>query len=110
MSEGSGPSASKRRRILRQGVVSSSAMDKTIAVRVDRLVKHPRYGKYVRRKTVLKAHDERNECQAGDRVEVEYTRRLSRTKHWRLVRVLAHGTAAPAAASEPAGAAPGGES
>ncbi|MBI4881959.1 MAG: 30S ribosomal protein S17 [Planctomycetes bacterium] len=110
MSEGNEPSSSKRRPILRQGVVSSNAMNKTIAVRVDRLVKHPVYGKYVKRKTVLKAHDPGSECQAGDRVEIEFTRRLSRTKHWRLVRVLARGLAAPAADGGQAAAAPGGES
>ena len=70
------------------GKVVSDKMDKTITVRQERLVKHPLYHKYVRRRTVLKAHDEENASKAGDRVEVEFSRPLSKTKRWRLVRVV----------------------
>jgi small subunit ribosomal protein S17 len=70
------------------GVVVSSKMDKTISVRVDRVIKHPTYGKYVRRKTKLLAHDEKNECREGDTVAIAECRPLSRHKSWRLVRVL----------------------
>jgi small subunit ribosomal protein S17 len=70
------------------GIVVSSKMDKTISVRVDRVIKHPTYGKYVRRKTKLLAHDEKNECREGDTVAIAECRPLSRHKSWRLVRVL----------------------
>jgi len=70
------------------GVVSSDRMDKTIVVRVQRTLKHPRYGKYIRRHSKLVAHDAHNEARIGDRVEIEQTRPLSRRKHWRLVRML----------------------
>ena len=70
------------------GRVVSDKMPKTISVRRDRLVKHPLYGKYVRRWTVYKAHDENNEAKAGDQVEIAQTRPLSKTKCWRLVRVV----------------------
>ncbi len=70
------------------GIVTSDKMQKTIVVRVERLVRHSLYGKYVRRKTVLKAHDENNEAKVGDWVEVEFTRPLSKTKRWKLVRVI----------------------
>jgi len=63
-------------------------MQKTITVAVERLVKHPTYGKYIRRTTTLKAHDENNECQEGDVVTIEECRPLSRHKNWRLVRVV----------------------
>ena len=71
-----------------QGTVVSDKMDKTITVREERLVKHPLYGKYVRRSTSYKAHDERNEAVAGDRVEIVATRPISKSKHWRLLRVV----------------------
>ena len=70
------------------GTVVSSKMDKTICVRVDRLLKHPTYGKYVRQKTKLLAHDEKNECREGDTVAISECRPLSRHKSWRLVRVI----------------------
>jgi small subunit ribosomal protein S17 len=70
------------------GTVVSSKMDKTICVRVDRLIKHPTYGKYVRRRTKLLAHDERNECREGDTVAISECRPLSRHKSWTLVRVI----------------------
>ena len=75
------------------GTVVSDKMDKTITVREERMVRHPLYGKYVRRSTVYKAHDEANSAEAGDRVEILSTRPISKTKTWRLLRVVrkAHG-------------------
>jgi small subunit ribosomal protein S17 len=70
------------------GTVVSNKMDKTIAVVVERLVKHPQYGKYVRRSTKLLAHDEANACQEGDVVAIAETRPLSRRKAWRLVEIV----------------------
>jgi small subunit ribosomal protein S17 len=78
-------------------VVKSDKMDKTITVTVERLVKHPRYGKYVRRKSTFMAHNPHNTAREGDLVEIESTRPLSRRKRWRLVRVVrrAPGSAPP---------------
>ena len=70
------------------GTVVSSKMQKTIAVSVERLVKHAKYGKYVRRTTKLLAHDEHNEGREGDLVDIAECRRLSSRKAWRLVRVV----------------------
>lgn len=70
------------------GIVTSDRMNKTITVSVERLEKHARYGKYVRRRTVCKAHDENREARAGDTVEIMAVRPLSKTKRWRLVRVV----------------------
>lgn len=70
------------------GRVISNKMDKTVTVLVERLVRHPLYGKYIRRSTTLHAHDEQNECAEGDLVVVEQCRPLSKTKTWRLVRVV----------------------
>lgn len=70
------------------GQVISNKMEKTITVRVDRLVKHPLYGKFIRRSTKLLAHDEGNECQEGDTVIIEASRPLSKRKAWRLVKVV----------------------
>jgi small subunit ribosomal protein S17 len=75
------------------GTVVSSKMDKTISVAVERLIKHPTYGKYVRRTTRLLAHDEKNECREGDTVAISECRPLSRRKSWTLVRVLARAPA-----------------
>src|SRR5256884_3482082 len=71
------------------GVVTSDKMDKTRRVEIPRLVKHQRYGKYIRRRTICHVHDESNESRLGDTVEIMETRPLSKTKHWRLVRVVA---------------------
>ncbi|MBS1216619.1 MAG: ribosomal protein [Proteobacteria bacterium] len=76
------------------GKVVSSKMDKTITVVVERLVKHPTYGKYVRRTTKLLAHDENNECNEGDTVDIAQCRPLSRRKSWTLVRVVGRAPAA----------------
>lgn len=70
------------------GRVSSNKMDKTITVTIERRVKHPIYGKYVKRSTKLQAHDEQNECMEGDLVTIEECRPISKNKAWRLVRVL----------------------
>ncbi len=70
------------------GRVVSTKMDKTIAVSVERLIKHPTYGKYIRRTTKLLAHDEQNECKEGDTVSITPCRPLSRRKSWKLLRVL----------------------
>ena len=66
------------------GVVVSDRMDKTITVRIERRVKHPVYGKFMRKSTKLHAHDEENSCQVGDTVTVEECRPLSKTKTWML--------------------------
>ena len=70
------------------GRVVSDKMDKTITVLVERRVKHPLYGKYVKRSTKLHAHDEHNECKEGDVVTIEECRPLSKSKAWRLVKVV----------------------
>ena len=72
----------------RVGVVSSNKMDKTITVKVERKVKHPLYGKFLKKTTSFHAHDEKNECSIGDTVKISETRPLSKTKNWRLVEVL----------------------
>ncbi len=72
----------------RTGVVRSSKMDKTITVAVERRVKHPIYGKFVKKTTKFHAHDEKNECVVGDIVKIMETRPLSKTKRWRLVEVV----------------------
>lgn len=70
------------------GRVVSNKMNKTIAVEIERLIKHPRYGKYIRRTTKLLAHDESGEARAGDTVSIVECRPLSRHKNWRLVAVV----------------------
>lgn len=70
------------------GRVVSNKMNKTITVQVDRRIKHPLYGKIVTRHTRLHAHDESNECKEGDLVQIEECRPLSKSKAWRLVKVL----------------------
>jgi len=74
-----------------QGLVTSAKTPKTLRVQVDFLTKHPKYGKYLRRRTVLAVHDENREGRMGDRVEIAECRPMSATKHWRLVRVLVKG-------------------
>jgi len=72
----------------RTGVVTSNKMDKTITVAVERKVKHPIYGKFIKKTTKLHAHDGTNECSEGDVVKIMETRPLSKTKRWRLVEVV----------------------
>jgi small subunit ribosomal protein S17 len=75
-------------RKVREGLVVSDKMDKTVVVAVEDRFKHPLYGKVVRRTSRLKAHDENNECGVGDRVELMETRPTSATKRWRVVSIL----------------------
>ncbi|HEV3204909.1 MAG TPA: 30S ribosomal protein S17 [Gemmataceae bacterium] len=70
------------------GIVTSDKMNKTRRVEIPRLVKHPRYGKYIRRRTICHVHDDQNQSHKGDTVEIMETRPLSKTKNWRLVRVV----------------------
>lgn len=70
------------------GVVVSNKMNKSIVVQVERKVKHPQYGKYVKRFTKLVAHDEANDSNIGDTVKIEHTRPMSKTKRWKLVEIL----------------------
>jgi small subunit ribosomal protein S17 len=72
----------------RTGTVVSDKMDKTIVVAVERHVRHPLYGKIIKRTKKIKVHDENNECRVGDVVRVAETRPLSRDKRWRLVEVI----------------------
>ena len=72
----------------RTGVVSSNKMDKTITVSVERKVKHPIYGKFLKKTTKFMAHDEKNECSIGDTVKIMETRPISKNKCWRLVEVI----------------------
>ena len=75
-------------RKVRIGVVSSNKMDKSITVKVQRKVKHPLYGKFVKKTTKFHAHDDKNECSIGDVVKIMETRPLSKTKRWRLVEIV----------------------
>ena len=75
-------------RKVREGLVVSDKMDKTVVVAVEDRFKHPLYGKVVRRTSKLKAHDEQNACGVGDRVLLMETRPLSSTKRWRVVEIL----------------------
>jgi small subunit ribosomal protein S17 len=90
--------ARRGRRRVEIGVVTSDKMNKTRRVEIPRLVKHPRYGKFIRQRTVCHVHDENNESHQGDTVEIMETRPLSRTKNWRLLRIV---TKAPTAAPLP---------
>jgi small subunit ribosomal protein S17 len=80
--------AERNTRKVREGVVVSDKMDKTVVVVVEDRVKHALYGKVMRQTSRLKAHDEQNECGVGDRVLLMETRPLSATKRWRVVQVL----------------------
>jgi len=73
------------------GKVVSNRMDKSAVVMIERRVKHPVYGKYIRRSTKLHIHDAENACREGDTVTIEQCRPLSRTKSWRLVEIIGHG-------------------
>ena len=75
-------------RKVREGVVVSNKMDKTITVAIERQVKHPIYGKYIKRTTKIHAHDEANQCNEGDVVAIRECRPLSKTKSWTLVEVV----------------------
>jgi small subunit ribosomal protein S17 len=75
----------RNRRKLRAGKVVSDRMDKTVVVSIERLVKHPVYGRYVRKRSKFKVHDEKNECRIGDVIRFMETRPLSKDKRWRFV-------------------------
>lgn len=72
----------------RIGVVTSDKMEKSIVISVERKVKHPKYGKFVKKTTKFVAHDEKNECGIGDTVKIMETRPLSKSKNWRLVEII----------------------
>jgi small subunit ribosomal protein S17 len=72
----------------RTGVVVSSKMDKSIVISVERKVKHPKYGKFVKKTSKFVAHDEKNDCNPGDTVKIMETRPLSKSKNWRLVEIV----------------------
>ncbi len=72
----------------RIGIVSSNKMEKSITVIVERRVKHPKYGKFIRKSSKFMAHDENNDCNIGDKVKIMETRPLSKNKCWRLVEIL----------------------
>jgi len=78
----------KAKREVLEGVVRSSRGDKTITVHVSMVVRHPKYGKYLRRDRVFRVHDEKNDAREGDRVEIKQSRPISKSKRWRLARVL----------------------
>jgi len=79
------PRAARKARV---GTVVSDKMDKTITVAIERQVKHPIYGKFIKQTTKLKAHDETNDARPGDTVRIQETRPLSKQKRWRLVEIL----------------------
>src|SRR5436853_7361242 len=85
------------------GIVTSDKMNKTRRVEIPRLVKHARYGKYIRRRTICYVHDENNESHQGDLIEIVETRPLSKMKNWRLVRVVTKAPAVVALAPEVTG-------
>ena len=81
-------SAERGARKFRVGLVVSDKMDKTITIAIERQVKHPIYGKFIKQTTKLKAHDETNDAGMGDLVRIQETRPYSKTKRWRLVEVV----------------------
>lgn len=83
----------------REGVVVTNRMDKTVVVTLERVVLHPKYKKYLRRRTRVKAHDETNQCEVGDRVLITESRPLSREKRWRVSRIIQRSEAPEATAS-----------
>ncbi|MBI2900949.1 MAG: 30S ribosomal protein S17 [Planctomycetes bacterium] len=97
--------AERNRRRTVTGVVTGDKMEKTITVDVQRLVRHAKFGKYLRKTTTCKAHDEKREAHVGDRVELMETRPLSATKRWRLLRIVEK--APESAKAAPAGPKPG---
>ncbi|MGY8925921.1 MAG: 30S ribosomal protein S17 [Flavobacteriales bacterium] len=72
----------------RIGIVTSNKMEKSIVISVERKVKHPKYGKFVKKTTKFVAHDEKNDCNEGDTVKIMETRPLSKSKNWRLVEII----------------------
>ena len=106
MAEPVQPTQTRGNRRVEVGVVTKDKMNKTRRVEIPRLVKHARYGKYIKRRTICYVHDEENQSHAGDTVEIMETRPYSKLKHWRLVRVVKKSPQAgtppvPAAVPEP---------
>jgi small subunit ribosomal protein S17 len=108
--------AERGKRRVEIGVVTRDKMNKTRRVEIPRLVKHPRYSKYIKRRTICYVHDEQNESRIGDTVEIMETRPLSKLKNWRLMRVVTKApeqvsvieTPAELGGAEPTGAEPAG--
>jgi small subunit ribosomal protein S17 len=88
MSDAGSETVSRGYRKVREGLVVSDKMDKTVVVQVEDRVKHPKYGKVIRRTRKYKAHDDANACGVGDRVRLMETRPLSATKRWRVAEIL----------------------
>jgi small subunit ribosomal protein S17 len=88
-------SEDRRLRRAKVAVVETHGRDKTVKVRIDRLVRHPKYGKYLKRRGYLQVHDEKNEAKTGDGVEIMECRPISKTKSWRLVNVIKRGERLP---------------
>ena len=86
--QGTAASAARNNRKVREGIVTSTSMDKTIVVTVTDRVRHPLYGKTMQRRKKLYVHDEANDARLGDRVRVQETRPLSKLKRWRLVEIV----------------------
>lgn len=87
--------ARRNARKVREGVVTSNRMAKTIVVRVSNLVRHPRYTRIIHQTSSFKVHDEKNSAVIGDRVEIMETRPISKEKRWRLVKILKRASTAP---------------
>ena len=96
-----GTAKDRGRRRLEVGVVTSDKAAKTRRVEIPRLVKHLRYGKYIRRRTICQVHDESNESREGDTVEIMECRPISKTKHWRLLRVVTKAQMTPVTIEQP---------
>ena len=84
-------SEERRQRSIQTGTVERDPRNKTIVVRSVKLVEHPKYHRYVRRATIYRVHDETEQAHVGDTVEIMQSRPISKTKHWRLVRVISRG-------------------
>ena len=89
------PTATRGRRKVREGIVTSDKMQKTIVVRVSNLVQPPRYSRVIHQTSSFKAHDEENRAAVGDRVRIMETRPLSKNKRWRLIEILKQASTAP---------------
>jgi small subunit ribosomal protein S17 len=88
MSEPAAAATTRKRRATKVGVVTSNRMDKSVIVQVDRTIMHGMYKRYIKRSATFMAHDERNECNVGDTVEIVESRPLSARKRWRVCRVV----------------------
>jgi small subunit ribosomal protein S17 len=86
--EGAAEATARGRRKVRLGRVVSNKMEQTVVVAIDQIVRHPLYGKTMRRTKKFKAHDENNDCGIGDTVEIMETRPISKEKNWRVVRIV----------------------